>query len=146
MIKVVVIDANAISRNLLTTLLVNGGYDVVGDSNAGMAGIASMIKLQPQIVCMDIGSTDEEGLAKLDNIRDALPKAMVFMVSGNFDAASIELCAKRGVHGFIVKPFKEVTVLNTIRNAILKIARKQKTASPTGEGEANEAGPSEPEA
>ncbi|MBI1891928.1 MAG: response regulator [Burkholderiales bacterium] len=131
MIKVVVIDGNAISRNLLTTLLMNGGYEVVGDSNASTAGIASMIKLLPQIVCIDIGEANEEGLGRLDTVLNALPKSMVFMVSGNFEANTIETYAKRGVHGFIVKPFKVVTVLNTIRNAILKIARKHKAGSPS---------------
>jgi DNA-binding NarL/FixJ family response regulator len=137
MLKVVVIDGNAISRNLLTTLLVNGGYEVVGDSNAGAAGIAAMIKLQPQIVCIDIGAPDEEGMGRLDMIFASLPKALVFMVSGNFDAATVEACAKRGAHGFIVKPFKVVTVLDTIRNAVLKVVRKHQASSSTS-SESNE--------
>ena len=69
MLKVVVIDGNAISRNLLTSVLTNGGHDVIGDSNASSSGLASMIKLQPQLVCIDIGDIDDEGLAKLDTIR-----------------------------------------------------------------------------
>lgn len=127
MLKVVVIDGNAISRNLLTTLLMNGGYEVVGDSNASSAGIAGMIKLQPQIVCIDIGAADEEGMKRLDTVCAGLPKSLLFMVSSSFDAATVEGCAKRGVRGFIVKPFKVATVLNTIRNAVLKVVRKHQT-------------------
>ena len=46
------------------------------------------------------------------------------MVSGTLDAAAIQAAAARGVHGFIVKPFKADTVLRTIRNTILSIVKK----------------------
>lgn len=130
MIKVVVIDANAISRNLLTSVLVNGGFDVIGDASTSSSGLAHAIKLAPQMVCMDIGQADADGLEKLDTIRTALPKALLFLVSGKFDAATVQTAADRGVHGFIVKPFNATTVLDTIRRAVIKIARQHsKSAS-----------------
>lgn len=126
MIKAVVIDGNAISRNLLSSLLANGGYDVIGDANTSSAALASMIKLKPQIVCIDIGAPDDAGWERLDVIRNGLPKALIFMVSAQFDPATITSAASRGVHGFIVKPFKEGTVLLHIRNAIIKLARQHR--------------------
>lgn len=130
MLKVVVLDGNAISRNLLTTLLVNAQYDVVGDANISSAGIAAMIKLHPQIVCIDIGTHDEAGFERLTHLQKELPKALIFMVSGNFDAPTIERAAQLGVHGFIVKPFKEVTVLSLIRKAVLKVAKQHQDGDP----------------
>lgn len=129
MIKAVVIDANAISRNLLTSVLVNGGFDVVGDTNLSSAGLANAIKLAPQLVCMDLGQADEQGLEKLDIIRNGLPKAVLFLVSANFDAATVQSAAERGVHGFIVKPFNAGTVLATIRRAIIKLAQQHRATS-----------------
>ena len=129
MIKTAVIDGNAISRNLLSTLLANGGFAMVGDANASSAGLAAIVKLRPQIVCIDIGAADEAGWARLDAIRSGLPKALVFLVSGQFEPATVEAAARRGVHGFIVKPFKEATVLATIRKAIMKIAREHQARS-----------------
>ena len=129
MLKVVVIDGNALSRNLLTSVLDSGGYNVAGDSNPTSAGMAGMIKLQPQIVCIDIGTADEEGLARLDTLRGALPKALLFLVSGKFDPVTVETAVKRGVHGFIVKPFKPETVLKTIRNTVLKLAQQHRQAN-----------------
>jgi DNA-binding NarL/FixJ family response regulator len=134
MIKAAVIDGNAISRNLLSTLLANGDFEVIGDANTSSASMAAIIKLRPQIVCIDIGLADEAGWQRLDTIHDGLPKALVFMVSGQFEPATIEMATRRGVHGFIVKPFKEATVLATIRKAIMKIAREHQarnTASDT---------------
>lgn len=122
MLKVVVIDANAISRNLLTSVLVDGGFDVVGDASTSSAGLAAMIKLKPQMVCIDIGQADAEGFERLDTVRAGLPKTLLFMVSGSFDPAAIQGAVERGVHGFIVKPFKSATVLNTIRKTVIKVA------------------------
>lgn len=124
MIKVVVIDGNAISRNLLTTLLVNGGYELVGDGNASPASLAALGKLKPQVVCIDLG---EGGMELLDSVREVMPKALVFLVSAKVDADTVQAAAQRHVSGFIVKPFKGDTVLNTIRNAIIKLARQHRS-------------------
>jgi DNA-binding NarL/FixJ family response regulator len=136
MLKVVVIDANAISRNLLTSVLVNGGYDVIGDSNLTSAGLANMIKLQPQLVCIDIGEADAEGLRNLEAIRTGLPKALIFYVSSHLDPAAIQFGLKNGVHGFIVKPFNSVTVLKSIRATILKLAQQHRQAKPADDAPA----------
>src|SRR4051812_13395286 len=117
MITVVVIDANAISRNLLSSVLTTGGYDVVGETNTSPAGLAGAIKLAPQIVCIDIGQPDNDGMSRLDILRSGLPKALIFMVSGQLEAAAVQNGLQRGVHGFIVKPFNAAVVLNTIRNS-----------------------------
>lgn len=125
MLKVVILDGNAISRDLLNTVLTNGGHDVVGDSNISAAGLARMIKLRPQIVCIDIGEANSDGLTLLETVRSELPKALVFLVSGKLDPATVEGALQRGVQGFIVKPFNPQTVHTAIRNAILKFARRQ---------------------
>jgi two-component system chemotaxis response regulator CheY len=128
MLKIVVIDNNAVSRNLLSTLLIGGGHDVVGDANTRPSSLARMISLHPQVVCIDIGH-DDEGMENLATIRAELPKALLFLVSAKFSASSIESGLQQGVHGFIVKPFNAATVLASIRNAVLKLARQHKAAT-----------------
>jgi len=124
MLKVVIIDGSAISRGLLNTVLTSGGHEVVGDSNTTPAGLARMIKLQPQLVCVDIGNEDD-CMAILDTLREGLPRAILFLVSGKIEPATVEQALQHGVHGFIVKPFNSVTVLKTIRNAVINVVKKQ---------------------
>lgn len=128
MLRVAVLDNNTVSRNLLTSVLVNGGHNVVGGSNTSSAGLASMIKLKPQLVCIDIGPPDESALAMLDTLRNGLPKALIFLVSGQIGPDTVQQALARGVHGFIVKPFNPVTVLANIRNTIIKVARQHAQA------------------
>ena len=126
MLKVVIIDGSAISRNLLGSILATGGHDVAGDANTSPAGLARMIKLQPQVICIDIGHA-EDGMALLDTLREALPKALLFLVSGKIDSATVQDALAHGVHGFIVKPFNATTVLTTIRNTIINLARQHRS-------------------
>ncbi|MBC3933891.1 ANTAR domain-containing response regulator [Undibacterium rugosum] len=129
MLKAVILDANAVARNLLTSVLNNGGHEVVGDANLAPASLARVIRLKPQIVCIDIGETNEEGLAIIDQLRRELPKALLFLVSAKIDATILQAAQQRGVHGFIVKPFNSVAVLTSIRNTILRIAKQQRAAA-----------------
>jgi two-component system chemotaxis response regulator CheY len=128
MLKVAVLDGNSIARNLLTTVLANGGYHIVGGANTSSAGIASMVKLQPQIVCIDVGQ-EKEPMACIDTLHNQLPKALIFMVSGKIDSDTIQQALQHGVHGFIVKPFNADTVLSTIRSAVIKLAKQHQANS-----------------
>ncbi|MBC3916655.1 response regulator [Undibacterium sp. CY18W] len=135
MLKAVILDANAVARNLLASVLVNGGHEVVGDANLSPASLARIIKLKPQVICVDVGEADTEGLALLDKLRADLPKTLLFLVSSKIDAATLQAAQQRGVHGFIVKPFNSVAVLTSIRNTILRIAKQQRPAVAEGESE-----------
>lgn len=126
MLKAYILDNQAVARNLLATVLTNGGHVVIGDGNHSPSNIARMVKLQPQIVCVDIGEPDQAGLALLDTLHAQLPKALVFLVSAKIDAEIIQAAQSRGVVGFIVKPFNAVAVLMSIRNTVLRIASKSR--------------------
>lgn len=137
MLRAYIIDNQAVARNLLTTVLNNGGHEVVGDSNHSASNIARMVKLQPQIVCIDIGESDKDGLALLESVKEQLPKSLIFLVSAKLDAETIQAAQSRGVVGFIVKPFNAVAVLMSIRNTILRIAKQAKSrAKPASDLEA----------
>lgn len=136
MLRAYIIDNQAVARNLLTTVLNNGGHDVVGDGNHSASNIARMVKLQPQIVCIDIGEPDKDGLALLESVKEQLPKSLIFLVSAKMDAEIIQAAQSRGVVGFIVKPFNAVAVLMSIRNTILRIAKQAKSqAKPASDHE-----------
>ncbi|WP_295747864.1 response regulator [Undibacterium sp.] len=126
MLKVVILDNQAVARNLLGSVLTTGGHEVVGDSNTNLSNLARMVKLQPQIVCVDIGENNADGVALLDNLRKELSRALIFLVSSKMDAELIQMAQQHGVSGFIVKPFNAVAVLSSIRNTIIRISKQAK--------------------
>jgi two-component system chemotaxis response regulator CheY len=127
MLKAIIVDVNAVSRGLLATVLSDGGYEVAGQAHTGSLGYALALKHHPQIVCIAREQV-EDGNDTVEQIRANLPKSLVFMVSGTLDAATIQAALARGVHGFIVRPFKADTVLRTIRNTVLDIVKKHRGA------------------
>ena len=131
MLKAILVDSNAVSRGLLNTVLQDGGYEVVGQTHTGQGALVLAAKFRPQIVCIAREQV-EDGSDIVEQLRAALPKTFIFMVSGTFDAPTIEAAMARGVHGFIVKPFKADTVLKTIRNTVLAIVRRQQADPASG--------------
>lgn len=124
MLKAVLIDASAISRDLLKGVLTEGGHQVAGQTHTCSQGYALMQKYQPQIVCIAREQIDDP-YDIVAQIRAHLPKTLIFMVSGELDAPTVQAAMARGVHGFIVRPFKADTVLKSIRNTVLAMIRRQ---------------------
>jgi two-component system chemotaxis response regulator CheY len=134
MLKAVIVDSNAISRGLLNTVLTDGGYEVVAQAHTGHTALVQAAKFRPQIMCIAREQV-EDGSKVVEQLRANLPKTLVFMVSGTLDAPAIQSALARGVHGFIVKPFRADTVLKTIRNTVLALVRKQQAgATPDSSG------------
>ena len=127
MLKAVIIDSSAVARGLLNTVLLDGGYDVVGQTNTCANGMPLLHNYQPHIACI----TREQIEASGDTVREIKtnwPKTLIFMVSSEFDAATVQAAHAMGVNGFIVKPFKADTVLNTIRNTVIAMVKRQRAA------------------
>jgi two-component system chemotaxis response regulator CheY len=124
MIKALIIDASAVARGLLNTVLSEGGYEVVGQSHTMAQGLALAVKYHPQLICI-AREQIEDGSGMVEELRAKLPKALIFMVSGAIDAATVQSSLALGINGFIVKPFKADAVLKSIRSAVLALIRKQ---------------------
>ena len=132
MLKALIVDSSAIARGLLNTVLLDGGYDVVAQTHTGHLALVLAMKHRPQIVCIAREQV-EDGNKVVEQLRAELPKTLVFIVSGTLDAQAVQEALARGVHGFIVKPFKADTVLKTIRNTVIAWVKKQQGA-PDGAG------------
>ena len=124
MLKAVIVDATAVSRDLLNTVLSEGGYSVAGQTHSSTQGYALLQKFQAHFICIALDQV-EDGNGIVEQIRANRPKTLIFMVSGAIDAPTVQSALARGVHGFIVKPFKADAVLKTIRNTVLAMIRKQ---------------------
>jgi len=131
MLKAVIVDGSAVSRGLLNTVLTDGSYEVVGMTHTGMLGYQLALKHHPHIFCI-AREQAEDAHGVIEQLRAELPKTLIFLVSGTLDAQAVQSAAARGVHGFIVKPFKADTVLKTIRNTVIAYVKRQRQAAAPG--------------
>ena len=131
MLNAVIVDANAISRGLLNTVLTEGSYNVVGMTHTAPLGYLMVQKHQPHIFCIALDQV-EDGNNVVEQIRQHYPKTLIFMMSGELDAPTLQKAMARGVSGFIVKPFNADKVLRTIRATVIAMIKKQQGAQTPG--------------
>ena len=72
------------------------------------------MELQPDIVTMDITMKDMNGLEALKAIMERDKNANIIMVSAMGQEAMVKDAVLSGAKGFIVKPFKEETLIKAL--------------------------------
>lgn len=116
--RVLIVDDAAFMRLTLKTILEKHGFEVVGEGEDGATGIVKYKELKPDIVTMDITMPEISGIEALRAIMEMDPGAKVVMVSAMGQKPLVTEAIESGAKGFIVKPFKEERVINTL-NGIL---------------------------
>jgi two-component system chemotaxis response regulator CheY len=116
--KVLIVDDAAFMRMAIKKVLVKNGFEIVGEAENGKIGVEKYIECQPDIVTMDITMPDMTGVEALKKIREIDNKAKIVMVSAMGQEAMVKEAILSGAKSFIVKPFKEEHIINTL----LKIA------------------------
>ena len=124
--SVLVVDDDRMSRSILRTMLLDEGYEIVGEAANGKRGIELALELKPDVICLDNVMPEMSGLEVLREIRAQLPKSVIVMVSGSANRETVQGALQGGADGFVVKPFNSGRVLNALEQAFAK-ARKPKT-------------------
>ncbi len=93
------------------------GYDVVGTARDGANGIAEALRLKPDIVVMDIGLPDMDGIEASRKIMTHSPLPVV-VLSAYDDRQRLEEAKAAGAIGYVVKPIAEQQLKETIEQAL----------------------------
>jgi two-component system chemotaxis response regulator CheY len=112
--NVLIVDDAAFVRTMLKQVLERNGFDVVGEAENGNIGVRKYKELQPDIVTMDITMPEMDGLEALKVIRKEYPKAKIVMITALGQEPMIKQAILNGAKSFIVKPFKEEHVIQTM--------------------------------
>ncbi len=114
--RVLIVDDAAFMRVSIKNMLSRHNYEIVGEAENGKAAIIKYQELKPDIVTMDITMPEMDGLASLKEILALDPSANVIMVSAMGQESMVREAVLAGAKGFIVKPFKEDTILSALQN------------------------------
>jgi len=112
--RVLIVDDATVTRIMLKDILANNGYDVIGEARDGDEAV-NMYKLySPDIVTMDITMPETNGIEALQQIKEINPNAKVIICSALGQSALVSKAIKLGAIDFILKPFKEDRVLQSV--------------------------------
>lgn len=101
--SVLLIDDDPAFRRLARQTLSGSGLTVVGEAATAAAGISAARSLEPEIMLVDVGLPDGDGISLAREL-SALPWGpRVVLTSVDPDAASPEEVRKSGAIGFVPK-------------------------------------------
>ena len=117
-IRVMVVDDALFMRNILKDIFVRHGYEVVAEAENGETALQLYQESKPDLVTMDIVMPKKSGIEALQEIIATDPQARVVMVSALGQDSLVLEAVEAGARDFIVKPFREDKVLETIRRIV----------------------------
>ncbi len=114
MARVLIVDDAAFMRMTIRMILVNNGFEVVGEAPNGAVGVEKYKEHLPDLVTMDITMPEMGGLEALEAIRKFDSQAKIVMISAIGQEVMVKRAVVLGAKSFIVKPFKEEQVVQTL--------------------------------
>ena len=121
--RILVIDDNEDIRNLISIILVGGGYKVLA-VGSGVEALNLYEEFEPDLVLLDIMMPEVSGfevLLKIRNLRNpTLNSVPIVMITAKSMTADIEKAIELGANSYIVKPFRALTLKQKISTYLLK--------------------------
>ncbi len=114
-VKVLVVDDAAFMRLMLSKILTDNGYVVVGEAGDGATGVEKYKELSPDVVTMDITMPGVSGVEAVKKIIALNSKAKIIMVSAMGQQSMVLEAIQAGAKDFVVKPFNEERVLEALQ-------------------------------
>jgi DNA-binding response OmpR family regulator len=100
---ILLIEDDGSIRSAITRALTDLGH-VVSTSNTGMSGLESAVDNAPDVVLLDLGLPDIEGLQVLAMLR-AVSEVPVIIITARDDDADMVKALDGGADDYVVKPF-----------------------------------------
>jgi DNA-binding NarL/FixJ family response regulator len=96
-------DHDLLRRGVKTLLLSQPGWEVCGEAKTGREAVAKAEQFKPDIVVLDIGMPDLNGVEAAKRIRKASANTEILILSMHFSDQLIRELLEAGVRGYIVK-------------------------------------------
>lgn len=112
--KVLIVDDASFMRHILKNILLNNGYEVIGEAENGKIAVSQYMELKPDIVTLDITMPEMDGIKTVKEIKRIDKNANIVMCSAMGQQIMVMESIKEGAKDFIVKPFKEERVIEAL--------------------------------
>jgi two-component system chemotaxis response regulator CheY len=115
---VLVCDDAIFMRTMISDILSQAGYEVVGEAESGNQAVQRYQQLKPDLVTMDIVMPDMGGIEAVREIMKLDPSARILMCSAMGQQALVIEAIQAGAKDFVVKPFQPSRVLEAVQRVL----------------------------
>ena len=116
--SVLICDDAIFMRTMVSDILTQAGFDVVGEAETGLQAVERYRELKPDLVTMDIVMPDMGGIDAVREIVKLDPEAKVLMCSAMGQQALVVEAIQAGAKDFVVKPFQPSRVLEAVTRVL----------------------------
>jgi response regulator NasT len=119
--RVLIAEDEALIRLDLAEMLVEEGYDVVGEAGDGETAVRLAEETKPDLVILDIKMPIMDGLAAAEKIAGARLAPVVILTAFS-QRALVERARAAGAMAYLVKPFQKSDLVPAIEIALSRFA------------------------
>ena len=116
--RLVLVDDDAALRLALHELLVDAGYDVVGEAGDGAAGLAVISEVRPDVVLLDLRMPGVGGVDVARQLRQRSPNVRIIMFSAYADLGLQSILSDLGVSAYLIKGCPYRRIVGAIESAL----------------------------
>lgn len=104
MISVLIVDDHEMVRLGVSTFLgVQPHIKVLGQASCGNEGVALALKLQPDVILMDLVMENGDGVTATRQILEQLPQTKIIIVTSFIDDEKVYPAIQAGAYGYLLK-------------------------------------------
>lgn len=119
-IRVLIADDHAVVRMGLSTLLsAQENIEVVGEASNGDGAVAKAVKLQPDVVIMDLVMPKKGGIAATAELREKVPSCKCLILTSYGTTQELHDALEAGAAGILLKSVANSKLISAIRNVAL---------------------------
>ena len=115
---VLIVDDAEFMRVMLREICVDMHLEVIGEAADGEEAVRRHAELKPDLVLLDITMPRLDGTEALQQILATAPEARVVMITALGQKEQVLQAIKTGARDFIIKPFDQERVVETISRVL----------------------------
>ena len=104
MLRILIADDHEVARKGIRSLLENHpGWEICGEASDGREAVASVTKLKPDVLLLDIGMPNLNGLDATRQILAIMPEARILILTVHDSEQVVREVLAAGARGFLLK-------------------------------------------
>lgn len=118
MLRIVLADDHEVVRaGLRMVLESHSDLEVVGEAADGEAAFEAALKLEPDVLVMDLSMPRVDGVAAAEKVRKAIPKVKVVALTLHAEPSYVQRLLQAGASGYVLKRSPTEELVKAIRLA-----------------------------